>query len=205
MDVFQDRKNLYKVRETMLEMISDRGFNIPESEKITFEQFIIKYTNKTLDMVVNDIENKKIFYVYFHNEVKNFSKADLKNIMQKISGLFIDQTDQVINIILILKDKENSAISKELSKDVYKNVEIFLKNNMVFNITHHELVPQHILLTLDEEKELLEKYNTTKGKLPKILKTDPIAKYYGAKTDQIFKIIRKSPSVGEAFYYRLVR
>jgi DNA-directed RNA polymerase I, II, and III subunit RPABC1 len=202
MDVFQDKKNLYKVRETIQEMISDRGFNIPESEKITFEQFIIKYTNKNLDMVINDIENKKIFYVYFHNEVKNFSKADLKNIMQKITGLF---NDQDINIILILKDKENSAISKELTKDIYKNVEIFLKNNMVFNITHHELVPQHILLSLDEEKELLEKYNTSKGKLPKILKTDPIAKYYGAKTDQIFKIIRKSPSVGEAFYYRLVR
>ena len=76
---------------------------------------------------------------------------------------------------------------------------------MIFNITHHIYVPKHIILTKEEEKEVLEKYNTTKGKLPKIPKTDPIAKYYGMKSDQICKIIRKSPEVGEYVYYRLVR
>jgi DNA-directed RNA polymerase I, II, and III subunit RPABC1 len=76
---------------------------------------------------------------------------------------------------------------------------------MIFNITHHVFVPKHILLNLEEERELLEKYNTTKGKLPKISKSDPIAKYYGMKSNQICKIIRRSPEVGEYFYYRLVR
>jgi DNA-directed RNA polymerase I, II, and III subunit RPABC1 len=104
-----------------------------------------------------------------------------------------------------LREKENSAVSKELTKDVYKNVEVFLKKNMLFNITHHVFVPKHILLSKDEEVELLDKYNTTKGKLPKISKLDPIAKYYGMKTDQVCKIIRKSPEVGEYIYYRLVR
>ena len=76
---------------------------------------------------------------------------------------------------------------------------------MIFNITHHELVPKHIILTSEEEKEVLERYNTTKGKLPKISSTDPVAKYYGMKTNQICKIIRKSPEVGSYIYYRLVR
>ena len=76
---------------------------------------------------------------------------------------------------------------------------------MIFNITHHELVPKHIILTKEEENELLEKYNTTRGKLPKLSKSDPIAKYYGMKSDQICKILRKSPEVGEYVYYRLVR
>ena len=60
-----------------------------------------------------------------------------------------------INLILLLKDKENSAVSKELSKDIYKNVEIFLKKNMIFNVTKHIYVPQHILLNKEEELELL--------------------------------------------------
>ena len=198
----QEKKALYKVRQTILEMINDRGITIPESENISFEEFEIKYNNKNLDIYINDeLINKKI-YVYFHNEIKNYSKSDLKNIMQKISNQYEDSN---IGLILLLRDKENSAITKELNKDLYKNVEIFLRKNMIFNITKHDYVPKHILLTKEEEKELLEKYNTTKGKLPKISKTDPISKYYGMKTDQICKIIRKSPEVGEYVYYRLVR
>lgn len=199
---FQDKKNLYKVRETILEMINDRGYYVPEFENITFEQFVIKYNNKNIDIFINDeVKNKKI-YVHFHNDIKNFSKSDLKSIIQKVITQY---NDQDVNLILLLREKENSAVSKELTKEAYKNVEIFLKKNMLFNITHHVLVPKHILLTKDEEQELLEKYNTTKGKLPKISKLDPIAKYYGMKSDQICKIIRKSPEVGEYIYYRLVR
>ena len=199
---FQDKKNLYKVRKTILEMITDRGYIVPESENISFEEFSIKYNNNNMDIFIqDDIKNKKI-YVHFHNEIKNYSKNDLKNIMQKLISQYEDAN---INLILLLKDRENSAVSKELTKDAYKNVEIFLKKSMVFNITKHEYVAQHIVLTKEEEKELLEKYNTTKGKLPKLSKNDPVAKYYGMKNDQICKIIRKSPEVGEYPYYRLVR
>jgi DNA-directed RNA polymerase I, II, and III subunit RPABC1 len=199
---FQEKKDIYKVRQTILEMLEDRNYHIPESEKISFENFIIKHNNRNIDIFIHDeIINKKI-YVYFHNDVKNFSKNDLKTIMQKIITQYNDEN---LNLILLLKDKENSAISKELTKDMYKNVEIFLKKNMLFNITHHFLVPKHIVLTKEEEKEVLERYNTTKGKLPKISKSDPIVKYYGMKPDQICKIIRKSPEVGEYIYYRLIR
>jgi DNA-directed RNA polymerase I, II, and III subunit RPABC1 len=202
MDFLRDKKDLFKVRQTLLEMINDRGFYVPDIEKITFEEFSIKYDNKNLDIYIKDEENNKIFYVHFHNENKSFSKSDLKNIMQKLITTYGNEN---INLILLLKEKENSAVSKELCKDIYKNVEIFLKKNMIFNVTKHIYVPKHIILTKEEEAELLEKYNTTKGKLPKISKTDPIAKYYGMKNDQVCKIIRRSPEVGEYVYYRLVR
>ena len=198
---FQEIKKTYKIRQTVLEMLNDRGYIIPEVENITFEEFTLKNNNRNIDIYINDgIKNN--VYVYFHNDVKNFGKSDLKSIIQKINSQYNDES---IGIILLLRDKENSAVSKELLKEQYKNVEIFLRKNMMFNITHHILVSKHIVLNKEEEKELLEKYNTTKGKLPKIAKTDPIAKYYGMKTDQICKILRKSPEVGEYFYYRVVR
>jgi DNA-directed RNA polymerase I, II, and III subunit RPABC1 len=199
---FQDKKILYKVRKTIIEMITDRGYVIPEIENLTFEQFMIKYNNKNLDIFIDDKEKDKKVYVHFYNELKNFSKSDLKSVMQKIVS---EYQDEDINIILLLREKENSAVTKELQKPSFKNVEIFLKNSMIFNITHHELVPKHIILSSEEEKEVLERYNTTKGKLPKISSTDPVAKYYGMKTNQICKIIRKSPEVGSYIYYRLVR
>lgn len=197
---FQDKINLYKVRNTIIEMIEDRGIHVPEIEKIGIDEFIIKYNNKLLDIYIEDNDIK--IYVYFHNDVKNFSKNDLKNLMKKITNDYEDN----INVILLLREKENSAVTKELSKEIYKNVEVFLKKNMMFNITHHEYVPKHSILSKEEEKDLLEKYNlTTSKKLPKISKDDPVAKYYGMKTDQICKIIRKSPEVGTYIYYRLVR
>ena len=198
----QEKQILYKIRKTVLEMLYDRGYIVPDIENITFEQFTIKYNNKNTDIFINDETKDKKICVYFHNEIKNFSKNDLKTVIQNIISKYNDQN---IGLILILKEKENSAVSKELNKETYKNVEVFLRKNMVFNITKHVYVPKHIILTKDEEKELLEKYYVTKNKLPKILKSDPIAKYYGMKTDQICKIIRKSPEVGDCLYYRLVR
>jgi DNA-directed RNA polymerase I, II, and III subunit RPABC1 len=199
---FQEKQILYKIRKTVIEMITDRGIIVPQEENITFEQFNTIYDNNNLDMFINDDFNNKKYYIHFHNDIKNFSKADLKNITSKIISKYDDQN---INLILILKDKENSAITKELTKDIYKNVEIFLRKTMIFNITHHVFQPKFIVLTKEDEKELIDKYYTTKGKLPKMSKNDPIAKYYGMKSDQVCKIIRKSPEVGESIYYRLVK
>jgi DNA-directed RNA polymerase I, II, and III subunit RPABC1 len=199
---YQEKQILYKVRQTVLEMINDRGIIVPEQENITFEQFNVKYDNNNLDIYINIDSTNSKYYVHFHNDIKNFSKADLKSIVTKIITKYEDPT---INLILILKDKENSSISKELTKETYKNVEIFLRKNMIFNITHHVFQPKFFILSKEEETELIDKYYTSKSKLPKMSKNDPIAKYYGIKSEQIFKIIRRSPEVGESIYYRLVR
>ena len=200
---FEERNTLYNIRKTVLEMLKDRNYIVPSSENITFDEFSIKFKNKNIDIYVdNSNENKGKVYVYFHNENKTIPKADLKNLLNKTIETY---QDEEIKLIIILKEKGNGSIFKEITKEVYKNVEIFMNKNMIFNITHHEFVPKHIILTEDEENEVLQKYSTTKNKLPKILKNDPIAKYYGMKTNQICKIIRKSPEVGDYIYYRLVK
>ncbi len=198
---FEDRNNLYKVRKTVLEMLNDRGYTIPESQNINFEEFSIQYNNNTVNIFLED-ENKGKTYINFHNEPKSITKNDMKTLL---NNLIKDYEDDEIKLIILLKEKGNGSILKELNKEIYKNVEIFMNKNMMFNITHHEYVPKHIILSKEEEEEVLDKYNTSKNKLPKILKSDPVAKYYGMKHDQICKIIRKSPEVGEYIYYRIVK
>ena len=200
---FEERNTLYNIRKTVIEMLKDRNYIVPSSEDITFDEFSIKFKNKNIDIYVdNTNENKGKVFVYFHNENKTIPKSDLKNLLNKTIETY---QDEEIKLIIILKEKGNGSIFKEITKDVYKNVEIFMNKNMIFNITHHEFVPKHIVLSEDEETEVLEKYSTTKNKLPKIFKNDPIAKYYGMKSNQICKIIRKSPEVGDYIYYRLVK
>jgi len=73
-----------------------------------------------------------------------------------------------------------------------------------FDILQHNLVPKHIKINEEEKKELLRKYNISLNQLPKIQDSDPVAKILGAKADDIIKIIRKSPTMGESVYYRVV-
>lgn len=72
------------------------------------------------------------------------------------------------------------------------------------NILKHELVPEHVILSEEEKRELLEKYNISEKQLPKILAKDPAVKAIGAKPGDVIKIIRKSPVAGKSVYYRIV-
>lgn len=73
-----------------------------------------------------------------------------------------------------------------------------------FNVTLHELVPKHEILTPDEIRALLEKYKITTKQLPRIIDTDPVIESIGAQVGDVLKITRKSKTAGEAVYYRNV-
>ncbi len=73
------------------------------------------------------------------------------------------------------------------------------------NILEHELVPKHEIISEKEKEELLKKYGIKSlRQLPRILSSDPVVKAIGAKVGDIIKITRKSPTAGEAVYYRIV-
>ncbi len=198
---FQEKKNLYKVRQTVLEMISDRGYVIPTNMiAITFEQFSIQYDQKNIDLYIENEDKEKKYYVYFHVD-KAFGKNDMKSVVQKIINQYNDDN---MGIIILLKDKESTSILKEKSKPLYKNVEFFEQQKMTFNIMKHVFQPKFIILTSEEEAEVLDKYQTTINKLPKMSVLDPVSKYYSMKKGQVIKVIRNDPEVGLAISYKLV-
>ncbi len=71
-------------------------------------------------------------------------------------------------------------------------------------ILEHELVPKHELLTLEEAIEVLRRLGVEPHQLPAISINDPVAQLLGAKPGDIIRITRKSPTAGEAVYYRIV-
>ncbi|MBI4399889.1 DNA-directed RNA polymerase subunit H [Candidatus Micrarchaeota archaeon] len=64
------------------------------------------------------------------------------------------------------------------------------------------LVPEHIILSKEEEKEVLARFGITKIQLPKIKANDPVVKAMDAKEGDVLKILRKSEEGTP--YYRLV-
>ncbi|CRK30701.1 hypothetical protein BN1723_018430, partial [Verticillium longisporum] len=83
-----------------------------------------------------------------------------------------------------------------LSLESFARIECFLEEDLLVNITHHELVPKHILLSTDEKAVLLKRYRLKETQLPRIKREDPVARYLGLKRGNVVKIIRNSETAG---------
>jgi DNA-directed RNA polymerase I, II, and III subunit RPABC1 len=106
--------------------------------------------------------------------------------------------------ILVTQTSLTPAATKLTTAVAHRVIESFLEQDLLVNITHHELVPKHLLLSNEEKKKLLERYRLKESQLPRIQTGDPVAKYLGLKRGQVVKIIRKSETAGRYASYRWV-
>lgn len=197
---YKEKKNLYKCRKTVLEMLTDRKYDIPANFQISFEDFLLLLEENNLDIHMIKEGKPTVFVRFLYDFNKNLTKKDLDGFLEEI----IEKTqDPNIHTILVLRNTPSKNNLEMLSK--VENIEVFSLDSLTFNPVKHYLVPQHILLTEDEQQELFKKYRCTKAQLPKLNKNDRIARHYGMQSGDICKIIRKSPSMGESIYYRHVR
>jgi DNA-directed RNA polymerase I, II, and III subunit RPABC1 len=193
---------LHKARITILEMMTDRNIEYPNSLNIEkIEQFRIEYYSRNIDIFINH-EGQRIFIKFLLN-----SKIKPNQIKDIIEGLKTEHLEKETDkLILIIKPKPNSTILKIIKEKEYRFVEIFWLNNVVFNITKHVLVPKHIKITEEEIKLVMEKhYIVTKSIFPVMNRDDPIARYLNLSSGDVCKIIRKSPTSGEYISYRVVK
>lgn len=72
-----------------------------------------------------------------------------------------------------------------------------------FDIIQHVLVPEHTVLSDEEAKKVLEKFNISPAQLPAIKASDPIAKVLNAEAGKIIKVERKTQTEN-IVYYRIV-
>jgi DNA-directed RNA polymerase I, II, and III subunit RPABC1 len=105
--------------------------------------------------------------------------------------------------IFIYQNGITSSATKLIPTVAPASIETFQENDLIVNITHHELVPQHLLLNDEEKKQLLERYRLKESQLPRIQREDPVARYLGLKRGQVVKIIRRSETSGRYASYRI--
>ncbi|XP_022729998.1 DNA-directed RNA polymerases II and IV subunit 5A-like [Durio zibethinus] len=195
---------LFKARRTVVQMLRDRGYSVDDSDiKMTRHEFIEKYGDnvhlKRDDLLIHcskgDTPTDQI-YVFFPAEQK-VGVPMVRNCAKRMKA------DNVFNAILVVQ-KALTAPAKAAIGEInsYFSMEVFEESELLTNITEHMFVPKHTVLKDQEKKELLEKYRVKETQLPRILVTDPVARYYGMKRGQVVKITRQSVTADTYDTYR---
>jgi len=192
-----------------MQLCHDRGYLVTQDElDQTIEQFKAQFGDKPSerrpsrnDLIVlvahNDDPTDQMF-IFFPEEPKVGIKT-IKAYCQRM------QEENITRAIIIVQNGMTPSAKQSLVDMAPKYIlEQFLEAELLVNITEHELVPEHVVLTVDEKTELLARYKLKDVQLPKIQSGDPVARYLGLKRGQVVKIVRPSETAGRYVSYRLV-
>ncbi|XP_057981412.1 DNA-directed RNA polymerases II and IV subunit 5A-like isoform X1 [Malania oleifera] len=137
-----------------------------------------------------------IIYVFFPEELK-VSTSQIRTYITRMKSENVSRAILVVQQVVTPYAKRCiEEVSRRFRMEVFEDAEV------VVNITEHVLVPRHEVLTDELKKKLLAEYSVEETKLPRILVSDPVAKYYGLRHGQIVKIYRESETAGEYITYR---
>ncbi|KAK4537808.1 hypothetical protein CDCA_CDCA14G3833 [Cyanidium caldarium] len=207
LDAAEETRRLFRVRRTVLEMLRDRGFLVLASKtdlELPYEEFAHKFeaagrARESLAMLrQHRTDRSNQIYVFFPRE----PKVGVKPIREYCLRL---EAEHVLRAIIVVQ-AGLTPIAKQAVSELQPRfqLELFHEAELLVNITHHQLVPLHEVLTPEQKRLLLKRYQLKETQLPRILQTDPVARYYGATRGQVLKITRNSETAGRYVTYRLV-
>ena len=207
----------YACYNNVIDMCIDRGYTTADNSnledlKLERQDFDVKYENHingtytALDIMPPKIVDNNGIPVYvtfiehtregttfikniligIYNQLKetlNLSKDDYRTeILQKVHCIIVHRSDP------------------KTGSQYHRNFEMFHTNKFFLNVTKHEIVPQHIMMTDKERKAIFETKNMGLATCPKILSDDPVNLYYNGQAGNVYKIIREAKGV----YFRVV-
>ncbi|KAI9804172.1 MAG: hypothetical protein M1825_001574 [Sarcosagium campestre] len=214
---------LWRAWRTVLEMVQDRGYELTEDEvRVSLDDFKRQYATEN-----GEPDRKKMTFSARPTEamIKKYStpatEAQPNPPPPAIGTIWVEfLNDTSVGIkqmrtfaqhidshnfmtgILVTQAPITPAAMKIVPTVLPAIIETFQEQELLVNITHHELVPKHVLLSKEEKAALLDRYRLKESQLPRIQVIDPVARYLGLRRGQVVKIIRKSETAGRYASYR---
>jgi len=194
---------LFRVYRTISNMLDKRGYMVPKAlREMTPASFKEKFgenpVRENLTILVEKADDE-------HNQLFVFFPVDEKVGVKPIK-VYTDRmrAESVTNAIMVLR-VDITPFAKQAVQEMSDSfrIEHFRESELLIDITKHQLVPEHQVLTMNEKSELLKRYRLKDSQLPRIQANDPVARYYGMKRGQVVKIIRPSETAGRYVTYRV--
>ena len=203
LDIIMDENihRLYKARVTMRTMMRARNYTpMQEPWDQSQEGFLNMYTSMSnyTALTVRAWKNEALLLAFF--------PLDPKLRVTVVRDVCDYAKECNCNHYIIVYAKAITAFTKShianYRADNGVRIETFAIDALQYNVTQHKLVPPHRVLGAEEQQQVLKKLRATTKQLAKILTSDPLVKWFGARPGQVMEITRASP---DGFYYPFYR
>jgi DNA-directed RNA polymerase I, II, and III subunit RPABC1 len=214
--IIDDWTKIYRARKTVCEMLIDRGFIVDNRDM----QQSPNELKGRLGIIgeFDPVSRTKLLLIASHrddetNKIIVFFPADKLGIKTVKEYVEIMQGSCIYRAIIVTQNQitaqarkalEQCAIPLSNSSEHILQFERFQEAELQINITKHVLVPKHEVLSDYEKQEVINKYRLQLSQFPRILKDDPISRYYGMTVGQLVRITRPSETAGRYVTYRVV-
>eukprot|EP00762_Andalucia_godoyi_P004678 ANDGO_03587.mRNA.1 DNA-directed RNA polymerases II and IV subunit 5A len=215
-----DISRFRRIRRTCLEMLRDRGYAV-EDEQISMskEQFSAEFS-ESIAADVRRISRGRLLIVTFRmtdeSEKLNVFFPDSESTTRSPGELSVEmfknyasQMEQggVQRAVFVISKPLTAQVRNAMAvwaADKNMTFETFTESELLVNITHHELVPKHEPLSIEQKATLLKRYKLKDSQLPRMQVVDPVSRYFGLRRGDVVKIIRDSETAGKYVTYRIV-
>ena len=198
-----EASHLFRIRRTLLKMLKKRSYVVDAAQlAMTPRGFVDQFGDqpKRNDLTIlaeHETDAEDQLFVFLPDD----DKVGVKTIKQYCEMM---KEASVSHAILVVKQGVTPFAKTALQEmaSTYL-IEHFRDAELLVDVTEHRLVPAHALLSPEDRQALLDRYKLRAEQLPRIQRTDPVARYYGLKVGDVVKIVRPSETVGRYVTYRV--
>ena len=198
-----ESSHLFRIRRTLLKMLKKRSYVVDAAQlAMTPRGFVDQFGDqpKRNDLTIlaeHETDAEDQLFVFLPDD----DKVGVKTIKQYCEMM---KEASVSHAILVVKQGVTPFAKTALQEmaSTYL-IEHFRDAELLVDVTEHRLVPAHALLSPEDRQALLDRYKLRAEQLPRIQRTDPVARYYGLKVGDVVKIVRPSETAGRYVTYRV--
>jgi DNA-directed RNA polymerase subunit H (RpoH/RPB5) len=196
---------IYNSRKTIIDLLEEQKYDTSQYKDFGINEVNTLIQTKQMDMLLKKTTMDKSVYVKYHL-AKSLRPV---NLFEYIEDLFT--LEEILtkkdDLIVIMKDEPNDTIRKTLT-DIWEKDGIFISviniKRLQYNIMKHQLVPQHIVLSQEEAREIKKKYNILDdSQIPDISRFSPVSQVIGLRPGELCRIYRPSKTAIKAEFYRI--
>lgn len=218
-----DILSIYKARQTVVRMLSKRGYGNFGSSILeeTIQQFKQKYVysnhpDREMLTILASKQQNSIIVLFIDDNGFKLSECETKvNAIWEANRENYSTNAEYFKLHWILVYK--APITQKLKHQVADwmvnvkklRIELFAEHELLFDVTEHVDIPRHQRLNRTQAMELVQRLKigtdaSAVQKLPKLRKDDMIARFYDFDKGDVVEIKKHSPIMGETLFYRVV-